>query len=484
MASPLIHASRKVPVFFNDTPSPLALEAVRTIRPLPLWLDDADRPPATPALQSDISCSLLVIGGGFSGLWTALLAKRADPERDVVLVDAGRVADAASGRNGGFVSHSLTHGIRNGADRWPSELDHLVRLGHENLDEFGRDISTLGIDCDFTVAGEYVVAVQEHQIEDLRDTANLANAHGDTVQELSGERIRAEVHSESYLYAIADPDVALVNPARLAWGLLDACFGAGVRVFENTPVLDLADVGKRVMAATELASITARQVAIATNAFPPLLRKMAKYVVPVYDYVLATEPLSTAQWDSIGWNGRQGISDAGNQFHYYRPTADGRILWGGYDAVYHRDSGVDPAFEVDYGAFGRLSEHFFQTFPALEGVQFSHGWGGAIDTCSRFAPFWGRAHAGKTAFVAGYTGLGVGSSRFGARVMLDLLAGESTELTELAMVRTKPLPFPPEPFRSMGINWTTKSLHSADLHEGRRNLWLRTLDRVGLGFDS
>ncbi len=471
-------------MFFTDTPGPVAINAIRDISHMPVWLDDPDRPSATSPLESDISCALLVIGGGFSGLWTALLAKRAKPSLDIVLVDAGRIADAASGRNGGFVSHSLTHGIRNGADRWPSELDQLVRLGHENLEDLGRDVASLGIDCDFTVAGEFVVAVQDHQIDELRDTARLANAHGDTVQEMSGEHIRAEVHSQSYLFAIADPDVALVNPARLAWGLLEACQEAGVRIFEHTPVLDLADVGKRVMAATEHASITARQVAVATNAFPPLLRKMAKYIVPVYDYVLATEPLTTAQWDSLGWNGRQGISDAGNQFHYYRPTPDGRILWGGYDAVYHRNSGVDPEFEVDHEAFGRLSEHFFQTFPALEGTQFSHGWGGAIDTCSRFAPFWGRAHGGKTAFVAGYTGLGVGSSRFGARVMLDLLSGDTTELTELAMVRTKPLPFPPEPFRSMGINWTTKSLHSADLHDGRRNLWLRTLDRVGLGFDS
>lgn len=469
---------------FSDTPGSVALDALRGISPMPLWLDDPRRPNATTPLTTDISCSLLVVGGGFSGLWTALLAKQAHPSRDVVLVDAGRVADAASGRNGGFVSHSLTHGIRNGADRWPAELDQLVRLGHENLTAMGNDIAREGIDCDFTIAGEFVVAVQEHQVDELRDTAELANAHGDTVHELSGEQMRAEVHSDTYLFGIADPDVALVNPARLAWGLLASCREVGVRVFEGTPVLDLVDVGKRVMAATEFASITARQVAIATNAFPPLLRKMAKYIVPVYDYVLATEPLSSTQWQSIGWDGRQGISDAGNQFHYYRPTVDGRILWGGYDAVYHRNSGVDPAFEADHGAFGRLSEHFHQTFPELEGIRFSHGWGGAIDTCSRFAPFWGRAHSGKTSFVAGYTGLGVGSSRFGARVMLDLLSGDSTELTEMAMVRTKPLPFPPEPFRSMGINWTTKSLHSADLHEGRRNLWLRALDRVGLGFDS
>lgn len=484
MASPLNRATRKAHVYFSDTPRPVALAALRNLTTSPLWLDDPGRPSATPTLKTDIACSLLVIGGGFSGLWTSLLAKRDAPDRDVVLVDAGRVADAASGRNGGFVSHSLTHGIRNGVERWPNEIDTLVGLGHANLDGLSADIDAMGIQCDFVKSGEMVMAVQEHQVEELRETARLANLHGDTVNELEGPLVRDRVRSHSYLFAIEDPDVALVNPARLAWGLLHACLEAGVRVFENTPVLDLADVGKRVVAATEAASITARQVAIATNAFPPLLRKMAKYLVPVYDYALATEPLSNDQWASLGWAGRQGLSDAGNQFHYYRPTSDGRILWGGYDAVYHRDGGVDPRFEVDFDAFGRLSEHFHQTFPQLEGIGFTHGWGGAIDTCSRFAPFWGRAHGGKSAFVAGYTGLGVGSSRFGARVLLDLLSGAESELTQLSMVRTKPIPFPPEPFRSLGINWTTKSLHSADLHDGRRNLWLRALDRLGLGFDS
>jgi glycine/D-amino acid oxidase-like deaminating enzyme len=131
-----------------------------------------------------------------------------------------------------------------------------------------------------------------------------------------------------------------------------------------------------------------------------------------------------------------------------------------------------------------LAEHFFETFPQLAGVRFSHAWGGAIDTCSRFSAFWGTTHHGRTAYALGYTGLGVGASRFGAQVMLDLLDGQSTERTQLEMVRSKPIPFPPEPLRSMGINWTRLALDQADRNEGRRNWWLRTLDRLGLGFDS
>jgi glycine/D-amino acid oxidase-like deaminating enzyme len=170
-------------------------------------------------------------------------------------------------------------------------------------------------------------------------------------------------------------------------------------------------------------------VALATNAFPPLLKRLSYYVVPVYDYALMTEPLSPAQRDSIGWHGREGVSDASRQFHYTRTTADGRILWGGYDAVYYWNNGFGTHLETSQEMFGRLAEHFFQTFPQLEGLRFSHAWGGAIDTCSRFAPFWGTAHHGRTAYSMGFTGLGVGATRFGAKVMLDLLDDKRTERT-------------------------------------------------------
>ncbi|MFM8426974.1 MAG: NAD(P)/FAD-dependent oxidoreductase, partial [Chloroflexota bacterium] len=208
------------------------------------------------------------------------------------------------------------------------------------------------------------------------------------------------------------------------------------------------------------------------------------YVVPVYDYVLMTEPLSKSQRDSIGWHGREGLADDSNQFHYYRTTEDGRILFGGYDAVYYRNNGVAPHLENRPASFGLLAEHFFQTFPTLEGLRFTHAWGGVIDTCSRYTAFWGKAYRGKLVYAMGYTGLGVGASRFSAQVMLDLLDGKKTERTELQMMKSKPFPFPPEPFRSPIINFTRWSLDQADHNQGKRNLWLKTLDALGLGFDS
>jgi glycine/D-amino acid oxidase-like deaminating enzyme len=225
-------------------------------------------------------------------------------------------------------------------------------------------------------------------------------------------------------------------------------------------------------------------VALATNAFPGLLRRMRPYTVPVYDYVLVTEPLTAEQRAALGWANRQGVGDVTNQFHYYRLTPDGRILWGGYDAIYHWANGLRDELDQRPATFGKLAEHFFGTFPQLEGIRFSHAWGGAIDTSTRFFSFQRTALGGRVAYSVGYTGLGVGASRFGAQVMLDLLDGRDSPALRLEAVRSRPVPFPPEPLRWTGIELTRRALARADRREGRRGPWLQLLDRVGMGFDS
>ena len=185
----------------------------------------------------------------------------------------------------------------------------------------------------------------------------------------------------------------------------------------------------------------------------------------------------------MGWSGRQGLSDIGNQFHYYRLTEDNRILWGGYDAVYFWGGRMNVELESRPETWAKLSKHFFDTFPQLRGLKFTHTWGGVIDTCSRFCVFWGRGLQGRAAYSVGYTGLGVGSTRFGAEVMLDILDGRRSKATETDFVKRKPIPFPPEPFRFLGIQATRWSLDRED-RTGTRNAWLRALDRLGLGFDS
>ena len=465
--------------------------ALADAAPVPYWLDRPERPDPLPPLTGADSTDLLVIGGGYAGLWTALQALQADPDRDVLLVEGGTCGWAASGRNGGFCAASLTHGLANGVDRFPGEIDELERLGRENLDAIAATVAEHGIDCDFERTGELAVAVEPYQLAGLAEDAELARRYGHDVRLLDRDEVRAEVDSPTYLGGMWDRDrVAMLDPAKLAWGLRRACLDLGVRIHEHTRVTGLRRDGAGLRATTAggaaaaPGSVRARQVALATNAFPPLLRRLRAWLVPVYDYALMTEPLTAEQRKTVGWENRQGLADTGNQFHYYRITADGRILFGGYDAIYHYGNRTAPELEQRAATFTALADHFFTTFPQLEGLRFSHRWGGVIDTCTRFCPFFGTAYDGRLAYTAGFTGLGVGATRFGARVMLDLLAGADTPLTRLDLVRSKPLPFPPEPFRATGINLTRWSLARADAREGRRNLWLRTLDRLGLGFDS
>jgi glycine/D-amino acid oxidase-like deaminating enzyme len=464
-----------------------ALDAIADAELYPYWYDDVDAPDSNPTLVRGETCDLCVVGGGYTGLWTAIIAKERDPSRDVVLIDAAEVGSAGSGRNGGFIESSLTHGTANGQTRFPDEIELLEQLGLDNLDAIEAAIARYAIDCDYERTGVIDVATTDDSpgyLDELRDEGELLERLGQEVRWLDAEAMRAEVASPTYvggLWRIGR--AALVDPARLVWGLKAAAERLGVRIYEDTRATSLERDGAGVVVATPLATVRAARVALATNAFKPLLRRLRHYVVPVYDYCMVTEPLTPSQLDSVGWRRRQGLSDIANQFHYYRLTEDNRILWGGYDAVYYWRGRVASELESRPETWATLSRHFFSTFPQLAGVRFSHIWGGAIDTCSRFCVFWGTARSGQVAYALGYTGLGVAASRFGAEVMLDLLDKRSSVATSTDFVRNKPLPFPPEPFRYAGIQATRWSLARED-RTGKRNLWLRTLDRLGLGFDS
>lgn len=462
-----------------------AVAALAHAEPTVFWLADPGRPTPTAALVGDTTADLVVVGGGYTGLWAALQAKEEDPARDVLVLEGHEVGWAASGRNGGFCAASLTHGEANGLDRFPGEFDTLQRMGRENLAGIEETLQRHRIDAEWERTGELDFATAPWQVDDLRDLADLVNTHGGSLQFLDAEQARARVDSPTYLAAVHDPDgVAMVHPAKLAWGLKQACLDVGVRLHEHTHVTDIARDGAGLRLRTDLGAVRARRVVLATNVFTGLLKRLRHYVVPVYDYSLVTEPLSPEQLAAIGWKGREGLADAANQFHYYRLTADNRILWGGYDAVYHYGGQVRAEYDQRPSTYKLLAEQFLETFPQLDGLAFTHRWGGAIDTCSRFTAFWGTAYADRLAYVAGYTGLGVGASRFGARVLLDLVDGLDTERTRLQMVRSKPLPFPPEPARYAAITATRMAIAAADRNGGRRNLWLRTLDKVGLGFES
>jgi glycine/D-amino acid oxidase-like deaminating enzyme len=341
------------------------------------------------------------------------------------------------------------------------------------------------IDCNLEQNGLVSIATEDYQVSRLRGDAAAMRRFGWDVVELDRATMRAEVESPTYKGGMWLRDgCALLHPARLAWGLAAKAERGGVLIHEQSPVVSLRPTRSGVVAVCPGGQLSARQVLLATSAFRPLVRAIRRYVVPVYDYVLVSEPLDAKHRDALGWRHRQGLRDLGNQFHYYRLTPDDRILWGGYDAIYHFRNGIGSHLDQREATFRKLTDHFFCTFPQLSGLRFAYHWGGAIDTCSRFCAFFGRAMDRRVVYAVGFTGSGVAASRFGSRVALDLLAGVDNARTRLKMVRQRPVPFPPEPLRYGAIEMTRGALARADRRAGERGPWLRVLDHIGAGFDS
>jgi len=446
----------------------------------PFWLDDPSRPASRASLRGDTDTDLVVIGGGFCGLWTALIAKERDPSRRVVLLEGRRIGWAASGRNGGFCESSLTHGRENGELHFADEIQVIERLAQENFAAFEQTIERYGIDAEFEKAPVLTVATEPHQVAGLRDAA-------DGVHSRFLEGAELDEFAKSPLFRAGTVDTegsAYVNPAKLAWGLADAAERLGVEIYESSPALKLHRSSAGVAVETPGGTVRARYAALATNGFPSLLKRLRLFTVPIYDYVLMTEPLSDAQLESIGWTGRHGITDAGREFHYYRKSADNRILFGGYDAIYHRGRRIIDHQDQRPETFLRLADHFFSTFPQLEGTKFSHRWGGMIDMSTQLVAFHGATKDGRVAYSSGYTGLGVAATRFGADTMLDLLDGADTARTRLKMARRLPIPIPPEPIAYPLIQTMRRAVAKSDANGGEDGFLLKTAQRFGVGFDS
>ena len=453
-------------------------------KPMPFWLD-RPRPEARPPAAGETKADLLVVGGGLTGLWTAVRARQEMPDLDVVLIEGESIGSGASGRNGGFMSSSLVHGINNGLARFPNEVAKLEQLGLENLEAIKSSVAAAGIDCDLTSPGAVETAMTGHQFDDLGEAVGELEQYGHEAELLDAEAMRSELDSPLFTGGLWQKSgECLIDPVKLCDGLARLAEGLGVRIHENTLMTGFEESDAGVTVSSADGRIDASQVLLATAAFRSPVGAIRRRVVPVFDYVLMSEPLTLAQWESIGWHNRQGFSDSANQFHYYRPTADGRILWGGYDAVYNYGGRVEEDYYQRDESFAGLAHRFFAAFPQLEGLRFSHRWGGAIDTCSRFFAFYGTSRGGRVGWAVGHTGLGVGASRFAAGVGLDLLYDRESPVAGTDYLRSLPMPFPPEPLRWGAIQLTRNRIAAADRKGGRRGVWLKTLDRLGLGFDS
>ena len=452
----------------------------------PVWFDSGTMPDTLPSLDGDAGCQLLVIGGGFTGLWAALQAREKMPDLDIILVEQTFIGNGASGRNGGFLNSSITHGETNGEYHFPGETDRLHDLGQQNMKELIETLERYNIDAEYEHVGETSVATDDAMAARLREDYEEARREGKDVVWFDAEEMRQQVASPTYTAGLWSREGldGVVNPAKLCWGLKKTILSLGVRIFENTPMHSVEVDGDGMRTICENGEVKSDKVLMATNAFRNPLSQIRKSVVPVWDYQIATEPLSDAQLNTIGWGkSRHALSNAANMFHYYRLTKDNRITWGGGGAVrYYYGSRTDHGVADDKSRFERLSREFQETFPQLSDVKFTHRWSGIIASSTRYCLTPGVAFDGRVSWAVGYTGIGVGPTRFGARLGLELLGYYPSDVLDMIFVKKSPLNWPVEPFRWIGITLTCRALTKADANKGKRGLWLRILDYFHVGF--
>lgn len=470
------------------TPLPLAApplgrqdlaDAFRATRLMPFWLDSPEAPAPTPPLVQDTRADLLVVGGGFTGLWAAIQAKEQDPDLDVLLIEAGRVAHGASGRAGGIISTSIMHGLPNAVRVFPQDIAQLEAFGRDNLDGFEATLARYGIDADIEWNGEMTVAVSDEHLAALRADYELHSRYGHQVEWLDRDQLAEQIRSPLFAGAMWSRERSgTVHPAKLAWGLRRAALQLGVRLHELTPLVSLRDLGRELEVQVPAGCIRAPRVLLGSGTAKVGVGDIHRRVAAVRDHVLATEPLSAEQRSRIGWAQRQGIYDTRTQLNYFRLTRDHRIVFGGL-LSYHYDGQANPPQDARVETYHRLGEAFYRTFPQLADVRFSHAWGGPIDYCSRGSVFAKLYLGGKAVFVAGYTGFGIGASRFGARMGLNMLLDRPGPERQLDIARLSPLWIPPEPLRWLGARITFHAIDGADTEGGWKRRWMQAIKALG-----
>ncbi len=457
----------------------MARTALAAVKYSPYWLDAEGKPSDQPTLSGHMNCDLLIVGAGFTGLWAAIHAKEEQADRNVVIIEANTVANGASGRPAAILSTSVMHGMENAQRLFPKDMDILEQLGKENMDGFKETILRHNIDCDLEWGGELTVAVGEEGLADIESEYSLYKKYGHDAHLLDKDAIQKEIHSPLFHGGLwSKARSGTVHPAKLAWGLKRVALELGVKIFENTPMLNNSKTQSGIEVTTPGGSITAPKVLLAINAFGAQHRKIYNRVAAIRDRILVTEPLSAEQMKSVGWANRQGIYDTRTQLNYMRLTADNRILFGGRLA-YYSGNNTDPEGDKKIDPYLRLADNFYRTFPMLTGIKFSHAWSGPIALTTRMAVHYQRYHQGDMIYAGGYSGFGVTATRFGARVGLAILDKKDIPETMLEFATTLPSYIPPEPFRWIGAQITMYALDTVDEKAGWRKLWLAMVENMG-----
>jgi len=429
--------------------------------------------PPRPALAGEVQADVAIVGGGYTGLWTAYYLARRDPGLRVVVLESEQVGFGASGRNGGWCSGLLPMSLDAMAARHGRDAAvHLQREMNATVAEVGRVVDTEGIDCGFAHGGTLSLARNRAQMQRAEQHVAHLHSFGFTDADcavLSAEEALTRCRATSVVGGYYTPHCAAVHPARLARGLARAVERLGVTVYEHSRVVAIGPHQVR----TDAGSVRSRVVVRATEAFTGVLGRRRE-IAPVYSLMIATEPLPDEFWNSTGLGARETFTDGRHMLIYGQRTADGRFAFGGRGARYHWGSRMSPSFERDDRVHADIHESLVELFPHLGDAAITHRWGGAVAAARDWWCHVGYDTVTGMAAAGNYVGDGVGTTNLAGRTLADLIAGADSDLVSLPWVGHRSRRWEPEPFRWLGINTMMTLPVGADRREqrtGRRSRW-------------
>jgi glycine/D-amino acid oxidase-like deaminating enzyme len=398
------------------------------------WFETADleRQVINAPLKGIHKADILIIGGGFTGLSSAYHLSREFPNKKIVLLEGACCGYGASGRNGGFCDAGFSGLMRYVHEAGPESGRKAFDASLYGISQIKRLVAEHGVACDFEENGMLEAAVSDEQARQLEKHHTTYASMGLDARLVQGRDLEAEVRSPRYVAGLKFPYGAILNPAKLARGMKLVVEGAHVEVRERTLVLRVTP-GKVHRVETEMGEISAPILVLGLNGYAPRLGFFRDRVLPLCSYVIATAPLTAKQWESIGWQHRQGIADMRVLFDYQRPTADGRIVIGGSDAPYFANDALSSGNYKP--AIAAVTRSLFTTFPQLEGLAIDHAWGGTMGFTMDFTPSVGVMGEYKNIYYGvAYNGEGVAFSQTAGRVIAELMARKESELTRLTVV--------------------------------------------------
>ncbi|PKV95505.1 MULTISPECIES: NAD(P)/FAD-dependent oxidoreductase [Amycolatopsis] len=435
---------------------------------LSFWHDDAGGDgSAKETLDHDLDVDVAIVGGGYTGLWTAYYLAKADPSLRVAVLESEFVGFGASGRNGGWCSAIFPATMRKVASiSSRTAAVRMQRAMNDTVWEIRDVVEAESIDCDFRAGGYLSVARNAAQWTRARNEVAGWREWGfgaDHMRLIEPRELVDQIRMADARGATFTPHCAALQPAKLVRGLADAARAAGVQIYEGTRVVGVES--RRLE--TERARVTAEVVVRATEGYTARLAGARRDILPMYSLMVATAPLPAAVWEEIGLQDRPTFSDKRHLRIYGQRTADGRIAFGGRGAPYHFASRVAPRFDNDPSVHAMLRSILGELFPPLRGIEFTHAWGGNLGIARDWLPSVSYDRRAGFAQAGGYVGDGVATANLAGRTLAAEILDLDSEIRSLPWVGHQSPKWEPEPLRWLGVNAGTVAFGTADRLERR-----------------